>query len=172
MLPGWYRFGTAVSEYAAAKPKGMAMLQEMHARWPFFQAMLSNMEMVLAKCNIGIASRHAELVQDSRLRKTIFGRLRNEWQLSIEMLLADYQAEGAARSETAPRALDPESFSLSRSVEPPADRAFATPALRRRGRAHRHGIRLTIKGSDRPPQQRLSKCASWHRKRHCRKQWK
>ena len=88
MLPGWYGFGTAVRNYSAANPNGMAILQEMHARWPFFQAMLSNMEMVLAKSNISIASRYAELVQDAGLRKTIFGQLRNEWQLSIDMLLA------------------------------------------------------------------------------------
>jgi phosphoenolpyruvate carboxylase len=65
----------------------MATLQEMHARWPFFQAMLSNMEMVLAKSNISIASRYADLVQDAGLRKSIFGQLRSEWQLSIDMLL-------------------------------------------------------------------------------------
>jgi phosphoenolpyruvate carboxylase len=88
MLPGWYGFGSAVRSYIAAHPGGMAMLQEMHARWPFFQAMLSNMEMVLAKSNISIASRYAELVQDMALREAIFSRLRSEWQLSIEMLLA------------------------------------------------------------------------------------
>ena len=48
------------------------MLQEMHRDWPFFQAMLSNMEMVLAKSNIGIASRYAELVEDAALREKIF----------------------------------------------------------------------------------------------------
>ena len=65
MLPGWYGFGTAVSEFAAANPDGMAMLRAMHADWPFLQAMLSNMEMALAKSNIAIASRYAELVADA-----------------------------------------------------------------------------------------------------------
>jgi len=88
MLPGWYGFGTAVRSYLAANPEGMAVLQEMHAGWPFFQAMLSNMEMVLAKSNISIASRYADLVQDAGLRESIFGQLRKEWELSIEMLLA------------------------------------------------------------------------------------
>jgi phosphoenolpyruvate carboxylase len=87
MLPGWYGFGAAVKNYAATNRNGMATLQEMHARWPFFQAMLSNMEMVLAKSNISIASRYADLVQDAGLRKSIFGQLRSEWQLSIDMLL-------------------------------------------------------------------------------------
>ena len=71
-----------------ANPDGMALLREMHTGWPFFQAMLSNMEMVLAKSDIGIASRYADLVEDVRLREAIFGRLRREWHLSIDMLLA------------------------------------------------------------------------------------
>jgi phosphoenolpyruvate carboxylase len=100
MLPGWYGFGTAVRSFLAANPDGMAVLQEMHARWPFFQAMLSNMEMVLAKSNISIASRYADLVQDAGLRKTIFDQLRREWELSIEMLLA--VAERAALLEQYP----------------------------------------------------------------------
>ena len=53
---------------------------EMHARWPFFRALLSNMDMVLGKTDIGIASRYAELVTDGALRERIFGAIRAEWQ--------------------------------------------------------------------------------------------
>ena len=34
--------------------------------WPYFQTVLSNMDMVLAKSNIAIASRYAGLVADAR----------------------------------------------------------------------------------------------------------
>jgi phosphoenolpyruvate carboxylase len=87
MLPGWYGFGAAVSAYTQAHPEGLSTLREMYRDWPFFQAMLSNMEMVLAKSNIGIASRNAELVADSSLRERIFPRIADEWRLSIDMLL-------------------------------------------------------------------------------------
>ena len=57
MLPGWYGFGTAVKAWLAAHPAdGMATLQAMYREWPFFQTLLSNMDMVLAKSNIAIAS--------------------------------------------------------------------------------------------------------------------
>ena len=56
--------------------------------WPFFESLLSNMDMVLAKSNIAIASRYAELVEDAGLRDRIFPRLRTEWQDSVEALLA------------------------------------------------------------------------------------
>jgi len=60
----------------------------MHAEWPFFESLLSNMDMVLAKSDIAIASRYAELVEDGRLRDRIFSRLRAEWQDSVEAVLA------------------------------------------------------------------------------------
>ena len=89
MLPGWYGFGTAIKAWLAARPRdGMRILREMYREWPFFQTLLSNMDMVLAKSNIAIASRYAELVEDIELREAIFPRLRAEWQHTIEMLLA------------------------------------------------------------------------------------
>ena len=65
----------------------------MYREWPFFQALLSNMDMVLAKSNIAIASRYAELVSDKGSREAIFPRLRKEWQTSIAMLLAVSEQE-------------------------------------------------------------------------------
>ena len=88
MLPGWYGFGTAIKAWLAPQPRdAMRMLREMYREWPFFRTLLSNMDMVLAKSNIAIASRYAALV-DTELREAIFPRLRAEWQHTIEMLLA------------------------------------------------------------------------------------
>ena len=88
MLPGWYGFGSAVEAWIAEHPdKGMPFLQELYREWPFFRTLLSNMDMVLAKSSIAIASRYAELVPDVALREEIFGRIRREWHRSIETLL-------------------------------------------------------------------------------------
>ena len=88
MLPGWYGFGSAVETWIKAHPdKGMPFLKELYRDWPFFRTLLSNMDMVLAKSSIAIASRYAELVPDVALRDNIFGRIRREWHSSIEMLL-------------------------------------------------------------------------------------
>jgi phosphoenolpyruvate carboxylase len=48
--------------------------------------LLSNMDMVLAKSSIAIASRYADLVPDEELRNKIFGRIRHEWELVVRML--------------------------------------------------------------------------------------
>ncbi len=88
MLPGWYGFGSAVESWIAEHPdKGMPFLKELYREWPFFRTLLSNMDMVLAKSSIAIASRYAELVADASLRENIFGRIRREWHTSIETLL-------------------------------------------------------------------------------------
>ena len=85
MLPGWFGFGTAVAQWTKARPSdGLQRLQKMHDDWPFFRTTLSNMDMVLSKSDIAIASRYAELVGDERLRTSIFERLRAEWQASID----------------------------------------------------------------------------------------
>ncbi|KLK94287.1 phosphoenolpyruvate carboxylase [Microvirga vignae] len=89
MLPGWYGFGSAVDAFLEKHPDtGLALLQEMYREWPFFQALLSNMDMVLAKSNIAIASRYSKLVEDEALREAIFPRVRREWEDSIKTLLA------------------------------------------------------------------------------------
>jgi phosphoenolpyruvate carboxylase len=89
MLPGWYGFGAAVEAFRAERGEaGMELLREMARNWPFFQMLLSNMDMVLAKSDMAIASRYAELVEDKALREAIFPRLRREWRSAIEMLLA------------------------------------------------------------------------------------
>src|SRR5581483_2858452 len=89
MLPGWYGFGSAVEAWVKENPDaGMAFLKELYRDWPFFRSLLSNMDMVLAKSDIAIASRYAELVRDAELRETVFQRVRAEWRRSIEALLA------------------------------------------------------------------------------------
>ena len=88
MLPGWYGFGSAVEQWVSKEgDAGVQLLQEMYAKWPFFHALLSNMDMVLAKSDIGIASRYAELVNDVDLRQRIFSSIEQEWHRTVRWLL-------------------------------------------------------------------------------------
>jgi phosphoenolpyruvate carboxylase len=92
MLPGWYGFGSAVeawrSECDAGGGNSLEILQEMYRHWPFFRTLLSNMDMVLAKSDLAIASRYASLVGDGVLRERIFSRIHQEWRLTRSALLA------------------------------------------------------------------------------------
>ncbi len=88
MLPGWYGFGSAVESWLKDNSDGLATLRRMYRGWPFFQALLSNMDMVLSKTDLAIAARYADLVTDADLRQAIFSRIRTEWELTRHHLLA------------------------------------------------------------------------------------
>lgn len=82
MLPGWYGVGQALAAF-----DDKILLKDMAQSWPFFQASLSNMEMVLAKSDMGIAARYADLVEDKAMSAAIFGRIRNGWEQTRDILL-------------------------------------------------------------------------------------
>ena len=90
-LPGWYGFGSAVEAFMQVEGKEtskdkLALLQQMYKQWPFFKTLLSNMDMVMAKSDLALASRYAELVGDSRLRKKIFTAIEAEWHRTAGVL--------------------------------------------------------------------------------------
>ncbi|WP_426193065.1 phosphoenolpyruvate carboxylase [Massilia sp. DWR3-1-1] len=80
LLPGWYGFGSAVQAWIddGEREQRLATLRAMYRHWPFFATLLSNMDMVLAKTDLPIASRYAELVPDVALRERIFDRIAAE----------------------------------------------------------------------------------------------
>ena len=89
MLPGWYGFGSAIAAYRDEHGEaGIKRLARFYKASPFMQTVVSNMDMVLAKSDLAVASRYAEMVHDRKLAKTIFGRIRKEWDLTVEALFA------------------------------------------------------------------------------------
>jgi phosphoenolpyruvate carboxylase len=76
-LPGWYGLGQAIDAFLNqdTSPKAMranrSLLIEMANEWPFFQTLLSNVDMVLAKVDLHLARRYASLVSDQRLAQRI-----------------------------------------------------------------------------------------------------
>ncbi|APG63381.1 phosphoenolpyruvate carboxylase [Sphingorhabdus lutea] len=82
MLPGWYGVGQALDEF-----EDKALLKDMAQNWPFFETILSNMEMVLAKSDMRIASHYSQLVEDKALSSELFGRINDGWHKSRDGLL-------------------------------------------------------------------------------------
>jgi len=91
-LPGWLGFGSAIEQFLnqggtpASRKDALALLQKMYRQWPFFRTLLSNMDMVLAKSDLALASRYADLVSDARLRKRIFSAIEAEWHRTAQAL--------------------------------------------------------------------------------------
>jgi phosphoenolpyruvate carboxylase len=82
MLPGWYGTGHALADFA---DKGL--LRAMAGEWPYFQTILANMEMVLAKSDMSIAAHYAGLVEDQAMAAALFGRIKYGWQAARDGLL-------------------------------------------------------------------------------------
>jgi phosphoenolpyruvate carboxylase len=86
-LPGWFGFGSGVRALLAdASGQRMDLLRRMHREWPFFHALLSNMDMVLAKTDLALAKRYAELSTDRERAGAIFGLLDAEWTRTVAAL--------------------------------------------------------------------------------------
>ena len=89
MLPGWYGTGSAFDQWIAAGPESeterVETLHELYQRWPFFRSVLSNLAQVLAKSDMGLAARYAELVADEALRHRVFGMIVDEHRRTIAM---------------------------------------------------------------------------------------
>ncbi|MDX2379793.1 MAG: phosphoenolpyruvate carboxylase [Acidimicrobiia bacterium] len=83
MVPGWYGAGSAFESYAAGDDDRANLLAELYRDWRFFRAVVNNMGMVLAKVDIEIGRRYAEvLVEDRTTREEIFGRIEAEHELT------------------------------------------------------------------------------------------
>jgi phosphoenolpyruvate carboxylase len=82
MLPGWYGFGQALRSFPDT-----GLLREMLDAWPFFRATVDNLEMVLSKTDMGIATRYAALVEDRTLADEIFAQIRDAWWITHDKLL-------------------------------------------------------------------------------------
>jgi phosphoenolpyruvate carboxylase len=88
LLPGWYGFGTAVKEWLdESDAGGPVTLRRMYDRWPFFQTIVANLEMVLSKSDLSLASKYAELVHDEQLRAAIFDRIVEEHRRTEEAVI-------------------------------------------------------------------------------------
>ncbi|HET7730215.1 MAG TPA: phosphoenolpyruvate carboxylase [Usitatibacter sp.] len=95
MLPGWYGFGTAFDAFVRRHgDEGRALLARMWREWPFFRAMLSNLDMLLSKADLSVAARYRDLLADRALREAIFARIEREFELTARSHFAITGSEG------------------------------------------------------------------------------
>ena len=85
-LPGWYGLGGAVEDFLAERPEALTTLQEMYRRWPFWQTLIDNAQMILAKADMTIARLYADLVDDPDLADRIFGRIAEEHGRAVDVI--------------------------------------------------------------------------------------
>ena len=87
MFPGWYGVGSSFKEFIDQDPKNIEFLRDMYQNWPFFQSLLSNVDMVLSKSNMNIAFEYAQLCASEEVQ-AIYYTILDEWQLTKDIILA------------------------------------------------------------------------------------
>ena len=83
MLPGWFGVGTGLA--AAIETHGLDAVRGAAREWRFLATLISDVEMVLAKSDLDIAARYAELAGDVGAR--LFPLLRAEHERAVAAVL-------------------------------------------------------------------------------------
>lgn len=86
MFPGWYGVGSSFKEFIDEDPENIETLRYMYKNWPFFQSLLSNVDMVLSKANMDIAFEYSQLCEEEEVRN-IYQIILHEWQLTKDIIL-------------------------------------------------------------------------------------
>jgi len=86
IVPAWLGAGTGLEGVPPTE------LRTLFREWPFFRALVENLEMSLAKSSMGIAERYLELVGDDALASRVFGVLREEHDRARDAVLEIVEA--------------------------------------------------------------------------------
>jgi phosphoenolpyruvate carboxylase len=90
LLPGWYGLGSAIHHYIYADERKSAtrtkQLKKMMKSWSLFKTLIANVDMVLAKTDLNVAKRYAQMLKNETLREAIFSRIEKEYQLTVDAL--------------------------------------------------------------------------------------
>ena len=86
-LPGWFGVGYALDRFARQGTERARLLQTMMGAFPFFSDLIRNVEMSLAKADLSIARRYADLVPDPGVRERVFSLIADEFERTQRMVL-------------------------------------------------------------------------------------
>ena len=87
IIPGWYPFGSSLTAFIGNDAARERLVQEMYVRWPFFNNLVDNIQMVIAKSDMHIARLYSTLVKDKKIREKIYKKIHKEFKLTVKMIL-------------------------------------------------------------------------------------
>jgi phosphoenolpyruvate carboxylase len=87
LFPAWYGAGTGLKSFVDGGPDRLKTLQEMYSKWSYFQGLIDNLQMALAKADLLISKEYAGMIKDDEVRRRIFTEIENEYKLTSELIL-------------------------------------------------------------------------------------
>jgi len=92
-LPAWYGLGTALNQMVGDNDDNINKLKDMYAEWPFFRVLLDNIQMALAKSDLGIARDYSMLVNNKEAANDIINDIELEFHSTVSTLLKVVNSE-------------------------------------------------------------------------------
>ena len=92
-LPAWYGLGTALNKMVEDSDENIDKLKSMYSEWPFFRVLLDNIQMALAKSDLGIARDYSMLVHNKNAAKDIINDIEKEFYSTVSTLLKIVDSE-------------------------------------------------------------------------------
>jgi phosphoenolpyruvate carboxylase len=86
-VPAWFGVGHALEHFAKSGPGHEQLLRQITKSFPLFADLIRNVELGMAKADLGIASVYSGLVKNTELRKKVFSMLEEEFLRSRRMIL-------------------------------------------------------------------------------------
>ena len=86
-LPAWYGLGSALEKVLSDDEKNLTLLKNMYKKWPYFNVLLDNIRMALAKADLNIAKEYSELAEDQKSAKIIIAKIEDEYERTKKLLL-------------------------------------------------------------------------------------
>ncbi len=87
VLPGWFGVGHALERFVGTDDERLRLLQTMVKQFAFFSDLIGNVEIGMAKADLKIARRYAELVSDEGIRQRVFDMIAEEFERTRRMIL-------------------------------------------------------------------------------------
>jgi phosphoenolpyruvate carboxylase len=92
LLPAWYGCGVAFHAYGLGGER-LAWLRRLYAEWPFFRALVENLEMTLAKSSFEIAEAYVSLVPPGAEPERFWSALSVEHRRTVDAVLTIVEAD-------------------------------------------------------------------------------
>ena len=87
IISAWYGIGFALDKYIQDRASGLDDLREMYLQWPFFNSLIHNVQVSLAKTDLYIAQLYADIAEDEVLRKSIHQAIADEHERATQAVL-------------------------------------------------------------------------------------